>query len=118
MALLREHNQIIREHVSASNGYEVKSIGDGFMLAFCSARDGLNCAIGIQRGIAKSNEATPEPIRVRIGGSATGGEILVSSLFAQLVGHGRPAAVHRVLVVPVDVGFDLEDVCHVIWLLR
>ncbi len=113
MALLREHNQIIREHVSASNGYEVKSIGDGFMLAFCSARDGLNCAIGIQRGIAKSNEATPEPIRVRIGGSATGGEILVSSLFAQLVGPSGEFALSERPVIALK-GLDGHHVMHAV----
>ncbi len=110
MALLREHNQIIREHVTANNGYEVESMGDGFMLAFRSARDGLNCAIGIQRAILTRNEAAGEPVEVRIGlhtgeavqeqgdffgkhvnlaarigGSAGGGEILVSALLAQLV---------------------------------
>jgi len=46
MALLREHNEIIREQVAAHGGYEVKSMGAGFMLAFKSARDGLSCAIG------------------------------------------------------------------------
>ena len=111
MALLHEHNAVVREHVAAHNGYEVKSMGDGFMLAFGSAGDGLKCAIGIQRAISARNEAADEPIQIRIGlhtgeavqeqgdffgkhvnlaarigGSATGGEILVSSLLAQLVG--------------------------------
>jgi class 3 adenylate cyclase len=37
------------------------------MLAFQSARDALNCAIGIQRAIAERNKTAQVPIRVRIG---------------------------------------------------
>lgn len=111
MELLPEHNQIIRDCLSQHGGYEVKSMGDGFMLAFKSARDGLNCAIAIQRGIRTRNGSADETVEVRIGlhtgeavqeqgdffgkhvnlaarigGSASGGEILVSVLLAQLVG--------------------------------
>ena len=111
MELLREHNGIVRGCVAQHGGYEVKSMGDGFMLAFKSARDGLNCAIAIQRGIRTRNGSADETVEVRIGlhtgeavqeqgdffgkhvnlaarigGSASGGEILVSVLLAQLVG--------------------------------
>ena len=39
--ILRAHNAIIREQVVLHNGYEVKSMGDGFMIAFSSARRAL-----------------------------------------------------------------------------
>jgi class 3 adenylate cyclase len=83
--------------------------GDGFMLAFGSARRALQCAADIQRAFAERNESAEEPIRVRIGlhtgeaikeaddfygknvilaariaGQAQGGEILVSSLLKEL----------------------------------
>lgn len=62
------HNQIVREQVSTWEGYEVKSAGDGFMIAFPSARRALECAIGIQRALAVySREHYEIPIRVRIG---------------------------------------------------
>ena len=62
------HNQIVREQVLKWEGYEVKSAGDGFMIAFPSARRALQCAIGIQRGLAVySHEHHEIPLRVRIG---------------------------------------------------
>jgi class 3 adenylate cyclase len=107
--LLRQHNAIIRKRVQAHEGFEVKSEGDGFMLAFGSARSALQCAAEIQRAFAQRNESADEPIRVRIGlhtgeaikeaddfygknvilaariaGQAQGGEILVSSLLKEL----------------------------------
>ena len=136
MALLREHNEVIREHVAANTGYEVKSMGDGFMLAFRSAKDGLNCAIGIQRGIAARNHSADESVEVRIGlhtgeavqeegdffgkhvnlaarigGSATGGEILVSSLLAQLVGPSGEFTLSERPAMSLK-GLDGEHVTH------
>ena len=109
MELLSEHNAIVREQVAAHDGFEVKSQGDGFMLAFQSARRALQCAIDIQRAFAERNESPAEPIRVRMGlhtgeaikdgddffgkhvnlaariaGQAEGGEILASSLLKEL----------------------------------
>ena len=91
----------------------MKSVGDGFMLAFQSGRAGINCAIGIQRSLAERNDSTVEPVRVRIGlhtgevikegddffgkhvnlaarvaSQAAGGEILVSSLLRDLTASG------------------------------
>ena len=108
--LLRKHNTLIREQLRAHNGFEVKTMGDGFMIAFQSALKGLDCAIAIQHAFAELNAVDGEHVRVRIGlhagealrenedfygknvimasrvaGKATGGEILVSSLLRQLV---------------------------------
>ena len=99
----------MRKRVAAHEGFEVKSEGDGFMLAFQSARKALECAVDIQRAFADRNAFAEEPIRVRIGlhtgealkeaddffgknvilaariaGQAKGGEILVSSLLKEL----------------------------------
>ncbi|GAG20953.1 unnamed protein product, partial [marine sediment metagenome] len=67
LELLRGHNAIVREQVAAHEGFEVKSEGDGFMLAFGSARRALQCAVDTQRAFARHNESAEEPIRVRIG---------------------------------------------------
>jgi class 3 adenylate cyclase len=68
LELLAEHNALVRAHLAEHGGYEVKSTGDGFMLAFGSARSALDCAIGIQRGLATRREEHPdEPLAVRIG---------------------------------------------------
>ena len=62
------HNRIIRDQVAKQQGFEVKAMGDGFMIAFASARRALNCAIGIQRALADYCRDNPGvPIRVRIG---------------------------------------------------
>ncbi len=107
--VLRQHNAIIRSQVQAHGCFEVKSQGDGFMIASQSARRGAQCAIDIQRAFARHNETACEPIRVRIGlhtgealkdaddffgkhvilasriaGEAKGGEILASSLLKEL----------------------------------
>jgi class 3 adenylate cyclase len=66
--VLRQHNAIIREQVAAHGGAEVKSQGDGFMIAFSDPRRSLQCAIDIQRAFAAHNERPPvERLRVRIG---------------------------------------------------
>jgi len=67
-AVIRQHNRIVREHLAAHGGFEVELQGDGFLLAFPSARRALLCAVAIQRAFATYNAAHPEqPIRVRIG---------------------------------------------------
>ena len=108
--LLRVHHAIVREQIAAHGGFEVKVQGDGFMIAFPSARRGLECAVAIQKAIGGRLGDHPEgPIRVRIGlhtgeavrdesdfygknvvvaaritDRARGGEILASSLVKQL----------------------------------
>jgi len=108
--ILHAHNAIVREQVACHGGFEVKSQGDGFMLAFQSARRGLRCAVALQRAFAAYGQQHPdEPVRVRIGlhagevikkaddffgknvilaariaEQAKGGEILVSALLREL----------------------------------
>jgi class 3 adenylate cyclase len=107
MALLAEHNEIVRAEAAKHSGFEVKSQGDGFMFAFASARDALRCAIGIQQALADRDSGpelrvriglhTGEPVReaddfygkavilaARIASEARGSEILVSSLLREL----------------------------------
>jgi class 3 adenylate cyclase len=62
------HNAIIRNRLKEFHGYEVKSMGDGFMLAFSSARLGIMCAVAIQLDLQGHNEGEiSEPILVRMG---------------------------------------------------
>jgi class 3 adenylate cyclase len=64
--VLRAHNAILRREVDTHRGTEVKSAGDGFMLAFADVTDALDCAIAIQRAIATA-EVGGERIRIRMG---------------------------------------------------
>jgi class 3 adenylate cyclase len=110
LELLREHNRLVRDQVQACGGFEVKSQGDGFMIAFPSARRAIQCARAIQDAVAAALAEHPDgPIRVRIGlhtgeairqesdfygknvavaariaDQARGGEILASSVVKQL----------------------------------
>lgn len=67
MELLHEHDEIIRRLLLSHRGFEVKTIGDAFMLAFQSGRDALSCAISIQRAFATRNITAEPAIRLRIG---------------------------------------------------
>jgi class 3 adenylate cyclase len=110
LELLRAHNRIVREQVHSFGGFEVKSQGDGFMIAFPSARRAIECARAVQEAIARELDGHPDgPIRVRIGlhtgeaireesdfygknvvvaariaDEARGGEILASTVVKQL----------------------------------
>ena len=68
MMLLRTYSGMIRHQVEAHQGFEVKSMGDGFLMVFPSARQAVRCAIGVQRAFASYNSQKPEePIYVRTG---------------------------------------------------
>jgi class 3 adenylate cyclase len=110
MDVLREHNAIIRDQVKAHGGFEVKSEGDGFMVAFQSAGKALTCASAIQKALLARNESAEEQLKVRMGlhagevikegddffgrnvimaarvaSQANGGEILASSVLKALL---------------------------------
>jgi adenylate cyclase len=111
LRLLGIHNSIVRRHLERRGGREIKAQGDGFMLAFPSARAAVLCAVDIQRTMDAHGRSRPaDLLRVRIGmhtgeaivedgdlfghsvvlaariaGQARGGEILVSSLVREIV---------------------------------
>jgi class 3 adenylate cyclase len=73
METLRFHNAVVRTQMLAFGGVEVKSQGDGFMLAFRDPTGALNAAIYIQRELDQYNTRNAEePIRVRIGAHSGG----------------------------------------------
>jgi adenylate cyclase len=105
LEVLRAHNDVVRNVTTEHGGTVVKGQGDGFMLAFASARRALTCSQAIERSINETFKDPGSPIRVRIGlhvgettreaddffghavnyaariaSSAAGGEIVVSAL--------------------------------------
>jgi class 3 adenylate cyclase/DNA-binding CsgD family transcriptional regulator len=109
--LRREHFSLLRQIVAGTGGREVKSLGDGLMVAFTSPLDALRCAVTMQERVADRNQDAAHPLEIRIGlhageplsdGSdihgtsvvlarrlcdrAAGGQILTSQLVADLVG--------------------------------
>jgi len=108
--VLHAHNDVIATLTADHGGTVVKNQGDGFMLAFPSARRAIRCAQEIERAIAERFNDPGSPIRVRIGihvgetvregddffghavsyaariaNQAAGGEIVVSSLVHDLM---------------------------------
>jgi class 3 adenylate cyclase len=67
-AIVRQHNNVVRQSLQAHGGSEVKHTGDGIMASFVSASRALECAVRIQRMLAEHNQHHPDlPIQVRIG---------------------------------------------------
>jgi TolB-like protein/class 3 adenylate cyclase/Tfp pilus assembly protein PilF len=67
--LLEEHRRLLREILPQFNGTEIKTIGDAFLVEFQSALEAAQCAMAIQRALAKRNADAPaeRQIQVRIG---------------------------------------------------
>ncbi len=66
--VVQTHNRIVREQAAAHGGREVELRGDGFLLAFPSARQAALCAISLQRAFAAHNASNGgRPVRIRIG---------------------------------------------------
>lgn len=101
--VVQRHFAELHRIANAQGGFVVKTMGDGAMLAFQSARDGAKTAIEIQRSVARQGSAAPFRVRVgvhtgdaihkdgdyfgrvvdktaRIAASAQGGQILVSDV--------------------------------------
>lgn len=67
-AMVRRHNEIVREELHVYGGREVKHTGDGIMASFTSASLAVDCAIAIQRALeAHSRDHPEEALLVRIG---------------------------------------------------
>jgi class 3 adenylate cyclase/TolB-like protein/Flp pilus assembly protein TadD len=69
LELLEEHRRLLRALFPKFNGSEVKTIGDAFLVEFHSALEAVQCAIEIQRTLAKRNPDLPpaRQIQLRIG---------------------------------------------------
>jgi adenylate cyclase len=100
LELLEEHRQLLREIFPRFNGTEIKTIGDAFLIEFQSALEAAQCAIEIQRTLAKRNHdvTSDRRIEVRIGvhigdvvhrgGDVYGDGVNIASRIEQLAGAG------------------------------
>jgi class 3 adenylate cyclase len=73
MELLKLHDTIVRDALTAFSGREIKHTGDGIMASFLSSAGAVKCASQIQRELSKHPEkegASGPPIKVRIGAAA------------------------------------------------
>src|SRR5947207_2106880 len=66
LELLEEHRQLLREILPRFNGTEIKTIGDAFLIEFNSALEAAQCAIEIQRTLAKRNHDVTAERRIEL----------------------------------------------------
>jgi predicted ATPase/class 3 adenylate cyclase len=65
--VLARHDAALRNVWAQHDGYEVKTLGDSFLVVFEEAGDAVAAAVAAQRAIAAVRWPTPLPIRIRIG---------------------------------------------------
>ena len=66
--LIHTHERLIRSQLEEAGALEHKALGDGFMILFPSARQGIKAAMSIQRTIEEYNRDNADlPIKVRMG---------------------------------------------------
>lgn len=66
-ALLSRYRDVVRTAVTARNGTEVATAGDGFLIRFTSPSEAVLCGVDIQRALAAGRAAEPDIPHTRIG---------------------------------------------------
>jgi predicted ATPase/class 3 adenylate cyclase/DNA-binding SARP family transcriptional activator len=117
-AALRRHDRLVRDAVTAGEGYVFKTVGDAFCVAFSDAVAAISSAVETQRRLSAERWPTEAPLRVRMAlhsgaceeregdyfgpavnrvarlvSLAHGGQVLVSAATAALAADVLPAGV-------------------------
>ena len=91
---MRVHNQAIRQCIAKWNGYEVKTIGDSFMVALDTAMAGLEFALDVQRELRDA--PWPELLLLHLAyGRAHEAESLWSGLLVRIGVNYGPATLEH-----------------------
>lgn len=130
----RSHFTVLREVIADHRGREVKSLGDGLMVAFTSARDAVACAAAMQRAVGEQADrlelrvgidagepihegadlfGTPVVVARRLCDAAEGGQVLVSDVVRLLAGRRLDVALESIGPVPLK-GLDEPVVAHAV----
>ncbi len=67
-AIVRVHNQVVRDALRQHNGIEVKHTGDGIMARFATTSNAVEGALAMQRALQAHNMSNTDiPVNVRVG---------------------------------------------------
>ena len=121
--LLRSHTALLRKELIVNRGVEVKSEGDGFMLAFPDPRDALAFAVEFQRALERF--AWPDEVgalRVRIGvhrgevireaDDFFGRTVIIGARVAAAAGAGEVLVTEEASQAAAGDGFTFGEVRH------
>jgi class 3 adenylate cyclase len=119
MALLRAHDDIVRQALRERAGREVKHTGDGIMASFASVTSAVEAAIDIQRGVSNRNAHAEHPIHIRIGISVGepvterndlfGATVQLSARLCAVASRGGIAVSNAVRELCIGKRFDFES---------
>ena len=70
------HLGLLREALRSHDGREVKSLGDGLMVAFTGAAEALGCAVAMQQAVEAALRGGEEGLPLRVG--VTAGDVTVA----------------------------------------
>lgn len=82
--LIRTFHGLVREAVGRHGGFEVKQMGDGFMLAFSSPRRAIACVVDVLRGAGPHVDSSDAP-SLRVSAGLNSGEAIQEG--ADFFGH-------------------------------
>jgi class 3 adenylate cyclase len=131
--VVRDHRQLLREHLGDKGGTEVDTQGDAFFYSFPRAKDGVAGAVAAQRALSEHRWPDGAEVKVRMGlhtgepsvgeegylgldvvraaricSAGHGGQILLSETTRALLGNDLPEGVSV-----IDLGQqNLKDVQH------
>jgi DNA-binding NarL/FixJ family response regulator/class 3 adenylate cyclase len=94
-AIRREHFDVLRRAIADHDGREIKSTGDGLMVAFPSAVSAVRCAADMQRAIAESDSDLELRVGLEAGEPVAEGDdlygtpVIVASRLCDLAGAGE-----------------------------
>lgn len=98
-AIRRAHFTLLREAVDATDGREVKNLGDGLMVVFASPSDAVSCSVAMQRAVDRNNRRSGSDVAIRVGidlgetteegGDFFGGPVVVAKRLCDTAGGGE-----------------------------
>ena len=98
------HDQLLRAHLETYRGYEVKTIGDGYLVAFASASQALRWCFDVQEGLLSSDwpsEVLQSPHAAKLHDEA--GNVVFAGLSVRMSAHwGTPICVTNMVTRRMD----------------